>query len=292
MIFHHDPHRETLDLSHSLIGHSGDETLCYKTVNGQQVQLSRYLPPAFDPGRRYPALFLIHGGAWYSRMIFPDQPDWQGDYLGFLARYFAEQGMTAFSIDYRLADEDGQAEGHQIADCCQDCLDAAAFLLDHAEKFGIDLNRVSILGESAGGHLAGYVAASFRRPGFQFRRAFLVNPLTDLTRDDWQIMVPRHSSHPLLAGLQPEQFGKALSPLFLFTAQACPVTLLHGEADSIVPPAHSQLLYDRLTQLDVPADLHWMANTDHAFLLAEYTPFQSACYAAVRIIHKYLTETG
>ena len=143
MIFHHDPQTETLDLSPSISGHSGNETVCYKTVNGQQVLLSRYLPPGFEPGRMYPALFLIHGGAWYSRMIFPDQAGWQGDYLGFLARYFAEQGMATFSIDYRLADEDGQAEGHQIADCCQDCLDAVTFLLDHASEFGIDPNRVS-----------------------------------------------------------------------------------------------------------------------------------------------------
>ena len=46
--------------------------------------------------------------------------------------------------------------------------------------------------------------------------------------------------------------------------------MLHGEQDSVVYPFHSMKFYDPLNACGVKTELDFIANTNHAFLLAEY----------------------
>lgn len=87
------------ELASCIMRHSADKTVCYKTVAGEPLSLALFLPKGEPPFR---TLLLIHGGGWRSRKIFEDQSCWQGDYLGFLARYFADRGWLCACIDYRL----------------------------------------------------------------------------------------------------------------------------------------------------------------------------------------------
>ena len=78
------------DFSSAMARHSGDETRVYKTVGDEKLRISLYYPRDYDPARRYPLLVCVHGGGWASRKVFPDQEEWAGDYLGFLARRYAD----------------------------------------------------------------------------------------------------------------------------------------------------------------------------------------------------------
>ena len=120
MIYFHKLEAIDMDLTAAILGHSADETVVYKEVNGSPICLGYYFPKDFDRTKKYPAFILIHGGGWESHKIFADQPHWQGDYLGFLARYYADKGMVCVSVDYRLARECGQAAGYEIIDCYED----------------------------------------------------------------------------------------------------------------------------------------------------------------------------
>ena len=57
----------------------------------KRLILSLYEPPHYDAGGSYPLLVLVHGGGWQSRKVFADQAELAGDYLGFLARRYAEK---------------------------------------------------------------------------------------------------------------------------------------------------------------------------------------------------------
>ena len=169
-----------IELTSSIARHSGNENLAYKVVDGKPIYLSIFYPLDYKRDYKFPVLFLIHGGGWESHKIFEGETNWQGDYLGYLARYFSDKGYICISIDYRLMQEMGQKEGYQLTDLYSDCKDAVNYILDHESKLKIDITRAYVLGESAGGHLAGLLATKYRRENFSFKCAFLVNAITDL----------------------------------------------------------------------------------------------------------------
>lgn len=283
MLYFHKLEAIDIDLTAAVLGHSADETVVYKDVNGSPICLGYYFPKDFDRTMKYPAFILIHGGGWESHKIFADQSHWQGDYLGFLARYYADKGMVCVSVDYRLASECGQAAGYEIIDCYEDCCDAVDYVLAHADRYGVDTGKLYLLGESAGGHLAGAVATFHYDRRYRFGKVFLVNPITHL-EDRWKAYVPRESAHPRLKGLTLEERSRFLSPLYQLSEDMSDTVLIHGESDAVVAPEHSKRFYERMKGLSKSCELHVIENTDHAFLLAEYYNGLAACDIALNII--------
>lgn len=287
MIYYYKPEDKELDLRHAVSCHSADKTIAYKTVAGEPVYLGYYLPADFDETKKYPLFVFVHGGGWSSHMIFDDQPRWQGDYLGYLARYYADKGFVCVSMDYRLAREDGQAEGYELIDCYEDCCDAMDYVLVHAAEYGIDTEEIYLLGESAGGHLAGALATFHYDRSYPFKKAFLINPITHL-EDGWKTRVPANSTHPRLAALSLEERAAFLSPLYQICENTCDTVLIHGQSDSVVDPQHARRFYDRMKELSGSCELHLIEETGHAFLLAEYTRQIAACKIGIGIIDKVL----
>lgn len=276
--------------------HSGDENRVYKSVAGEELTLSLYYPSDYDKAQRYPLIVFVHGGGWQTRRIFDDQAEWSGDYLGFLARYYAGRGYLCASIDYRLMRPRGQAGGWQLIDLCRDCADAVAYLKAHADEMCIDLSRTAVLGESAGGYLA---AAMTTLPLFDtafFKTAVLVNPITDLSDPRWGAYAAEESSDTLLAGLSLAERQRYLSPCAHITNATCPALLLHGACDSVVLPFHALKYHDLLTACAQTARLELIENTNHAFLLAEYMRdlgiAPAALQQAVRAIDVWLKDMG
>ena len=58
-------------------------------------------------------------------------------------------------------------------------------------------------------------------------------------------------------------------PIMHVTADDPPFLLIHGERDTLVPYEQSQLMYDRLVQTNVPAQLVIVKNTGHSFVSAD-----------------------
>jgi len=68
-------------------------------------------------------------------------------------------GVAVLSVDYRLAPE------HPIPAPLEDCYAGLAYLHEHAEELGLDVSRIGIGGESAGGGLAAALAIKARDAG-------------------------------------------------------------------------------------------------------------------------------
>lgn len=278
-----------IDFHNSIARHSGDRTVAYQTVASVPVYMSFYYPPNITQ-QKFPAIVLIHGGGWLSHKIFPDQDgQWQGDYLGFLARYYADHGFVCISIDYRLSREDCQCEHYQLIDCYDDCACAMDHILENAESHHINTDRMYVLGESAGGHLAGMLATSYTRKNFQFRKAFLINAILDFEHCDKYIeRIPKQTQHPALAQLSFIERARYLSPVCHIREDTCPVVLIHGAADTTVNPSQSTSFEKAMQYRGRICDLHIIENTDHAFLLAEYTDNLIATQVGVSILNTYL----
>lgn len=119
------------------------------------------------PGRRRPSgsLVWIHGGGMVTGAAWIDH--------ALCNRLAQELSLLVVSVDYRLAPE------HLFPAGVEDCFAALAWLHQHAEQLGIDVERVAVAGASAGGGLAATVAQMATDRGVPLAFQGLVYPMLD-----------------------------------------------------------------------------------------------------------------
>jgi acetyl esterase/lipase len=113
------------------------QTLAYKPASGTDIHADVYRPDGASP---LPGILWLHGGG----LIFGDRtaiaPDQLERYLG--------AGFVVVSADYRLAPET------KLDVIIEDLQDAYAWVRHQGpSRFGIDRDRISVVGHSAGGYL-------------------------------------------------------------------------------------------------------------------------------------------
>lgn len=124
----------------------------------------RVYRPLTDAANR-PALVWIHGGAW----VFGDLEMPESDHVA--RRLAAWADAVVVAVDYRLA-----LDGVHFPVPHDDCWAAYAWTRDHADELGIDPDRISVGGGSAGANLAAGVALRGRDAGTPPAQALLVYP--------------------------------------------------------------------------------------------------------------------
>lgn len=85
----------------------------------------------------------------------------------------AALGITIVSVDYRLAPE------HPYPAALNDCFAALRWTHQYASKIGVDVSRIAVGGDSAGGGLAASVCQSARGTDFEIAFQHLVYPMLD-----------------------------------------------------------------------------------------------------------------
>ena len=86
-----------------------------------------------------PAVIMVHGGFFqFGRRS--DRPRWDA--------WLAEQGYVVFDIDYRLAPPPRWKDAPGDVKC------AVGWVKENAESYGVDSDRIALMGDSAGGHLS------------------------------------------------------------------------------------------------------------------------------------------
>ncbi len=106
--------------------------------SNHQIPVRIYLPLNFE--KNSPAIIYFHGGGWVLGGI---------ETHDHLTRELANAtNAVVISVDYRLAPE------HHFPIPLEDCADAVKFVFNHCEEFDIDVNRIAVGGDSAGGNLS------------------------------------------------------------------------------------------------------------------------------------------
>lgn len=113
-----------------------ERDIAYAPGGDRSHRLDVYSPPGPGP---HPVLMYVHGGGF---RILSKETHW------IFGTRFAAAGFVVFNISYRLAPE------HPFPVGFHDVLRAYEFVLDQAERFGGDLSRLVVAGESAGANLA------------------------------------------------------------------------------------------------------------------------------------------
>lgn len=118
-----------------------DETHIYSRPGGEALSLDVYRGRKERPDALTPAVMFIHGGGFSKG---------SRSFGAANMRWYAKHGWTVISIDYRLARDDRPT--WNLANRDVEC--ALAWTAEHAKALGIDINRLTISGTSAGGSLA------------------------------------------------------------------------------------------------------------------------------------------
>jgi len=95
-------------------------------------------------GGARPVVVNFHGGGWVQGS--PDQSAWLA------SRVAAGTGAVVVSPSYRLAPE------HPFPAATDDTWEALGWIVENAERLGLDADRLAVMGDSAGGNLAAVAA--------------------------------------------------------------------------------------------------------------------------------------
>ena len=175
-----------------------------------------------------------------------------------VAEAFNRVGVTAFVLRYRV----GPTYHSTVS--LLDGERAVRFVRHHATRFGIDPNRVGMLGFSAGGHLTLAVGTSDLHE----------QPHTEDTIDQQSsipnFLVPVYAvSNGLVRGRKASEYLPTDTKVSSTTP---PTFLVHTHEDAIVPAAQSTLFYNALLEAGVPAELHVFGYGEHGVGLASGDP--------------------
>ncbi|MEZ4240567.1 MAG: alpha/beta hydrolase [Myxococcota bacterium] len=149
--------------------------LSYDASAGVALLGDLYLPGAVRADRG--AIVVLHGGGWED---CGRRRDAVGETAYGLALLL---GVPVFNVEYRLRQEGGGYPGNVRDVAC-----AARFLADAAAEYGFDPDRIALVGESAGAHLAlitpvvGDREAGACGPLPPITGVVAVSPVTDLPR--------------------------------------------------------------------------------------------------------------
>lgn len=203
-----------------------------------------------------PALLWIPGGGWRGAD--------KNLMLGEMTE-FARAGYVVASMYYRSS-----AEGH-FPDQMIDVKTAIRFLRAHAAEYEIDPDRIGVFGRSAGGHLAAMAAMNTddyengEWEGYSSKVQACcdmfgpTDMLALMEAEEKKFADPKFRWHKIedthggaLMGGDPatiKERAHAASPVELVNPAMCPMQILHGDSDPIVPIAlSSDRLYDRICE--------------------------------------------
>lgn len=195
-----------------------------------------------------PAVLIVHGGSWNSRG--------RGDH-GQTAQRLAHSGYVAATIEYRLV-PDGVFPA-----AAEDCFCALAFLRAHAQEYGLDPQRVALMGYSAGGQLVSLLGVHAEDPelqdpgcpaGLTFAPAAVIDGAGPADLRDMAGAAAVDAFVGVDLAEHPEVWAAA-SPIDWVSADDPPFLIVHAERDLVVEVSQSRRFRDRLRERGVDARL-------------------------------------
>lgn len=215
----------------------------------------------------HPVVVIIHGGCWLAAYDLT--------LMDAMATNLTEQGYATWNLEYRRVGNPAGGWPNTFTDVAR----GVNHLRTIAATYPLDLDRVVVVGHSAGGHLALWLAGMPQLPSDSpiavadplpltgiVSLAGITDPATYLVREGGGCGA---SVDELLGGL-PEQVPThyqqgspfALAPL------GVPQVLITGAADHIVPVSHIEPYYEKARAGGDPVELVIVEGAGHFEVIA------------------------
>lgn len=234
------------------------------------VRISSVVKPTltkFTPAKPNGVSVIICPGGGYARLAI--------DHEGVeVAKAFNEHGITAFVLKYRLPNDSIMVD--KTLGPLQDAQQAIRMVREQAAAWGLDRNKIGIMGFSAGGHVASTASTHFD---------FLADAtLKDTTsvRPDFSILIypvismidsiTHMGSKNNLLGKNPSaELVKQFSNELQVTKNTPPAFLVQAGDDRTVPVENSVRYYQACIKNKVPVEMHLYPAGGHGFGLHNKT---------------------
>lgn len=248
----------------------------YAAIPGiRPLELDLWLPPtAGHCEHSVPLVVFLHGGGWRlgsRRSAGPAYPATEP------FERVARAGVAVASIDYRLSGEAvWPAQLH-------DAKAAVRWLRSRADELGIDGDRITAWGESAGGHLAELLGLTIENADLEgavgvqdgssrvtaVAAWYAPSDIAALDVDNGIEPGDPTTREALLLGAPPAavpDLAAQASPITHVSPAAPPMLVLHGRADRLVACVQSQRLHTALAAAGTGVELHLYDGADHMWL--------------------------
>jgi acetyl esterase/lipase len=232
----------------------------YTEVAGEPLRYDHYRPLGVSGPT--PAVVFVHGGGWTGGD--PSQAGGNG-------MHFARRGIATISLSYRLA------PAHRFPAALDDVRRGLRHVRKNAAEFGVDPDRLVLMGLSAGAHLAMLAHLAREAP------ALAPDLPADLrtVAEDVVGVIAHYGPYDLgrrkqIDGWDPigdlmgeraadPEWIRLASPVQHAAAATAPVLLIHGTADAVVSHRESERMHAALVGAGRASELLLLDGAPHAF---------------------------
>ena len=256
------------------------ESFWFPGANGTKVQGFLVKPPNFDPSKKYPVKFLIHGGpqgAWGDAWSYRWNPELFAA-NGYVVVMINPRGSTGYGQKF-LEEVSGDWGGRPYIDLMKG--------LDYAEQHYsfIDKNRECALGASYGGYMADWVLTHTNRFKCIVTHDGMYNPQSafgtteELWFNEWEfrplagtgpdaVVEQTKPAHPWDFYDKPasEDPFRKWSPMLAIKNAHTPTLVVHSQRDMRLDVSEGLQLFTALQLLGVPSRMLYFPDEGHWIL--------------------------
>jgi dipeptidyl aminopeptidase/acylaminoacyl peptidase len=235
------------------------ETIRWKSKDGTEIEGVLRKPSNYDPQKKYPLAFIIHGG---PTSFDPESLLEYGEVLYYPSVQFANKDILTLKVNYRGSIGRGQAflELNKDNLGVGDLWDVES-AIDYLDKKGIiDTSKVGCMGWSQGGYISAFV-------GIHSKRFTAVSVGAGIA--DWYTYhicndIPMFTTHYLSGSpFRDRKLYEKTAPISKIKEAQTPMLIQHGEADQRVPVANAKELYRGLKEMKIHVELFIFPGMGH-----------------------------
>ncbi|CAD5912609.1 Carboxylesterase NlhH [Planktothrix tepida] len=238
--------------------------IAYRQINDVRVYLDIYKPRNLTGTNK--TLVAIHGGGWISGTKEEVLPQ----LIPFLT-----QGWSVVNVEYRLGTVALAPAAVEDVRC------ALRWVFSNGSKYQFDLNKIVVIGGSAGGHLATLCSILPNSAGFdrlteisdynhsenlpKLNVAAIINLFGIMDVNDILSGINRKDYAVFWFGKQPniEELAHKISPINYVRSGLPPVLTIHGNQDELVPYQQAVKMHQKLDDFRVPNQLLTLTGAGH-----------------------------
>jgi len=255
-------HNEPMQVTHmndallSQIDMQPLESFTFRGANDEEVQGFMVKPPGFDPNKKYPLKFLIHGGpqgAWGNDWTYR----WNAELFAATGNYVVVMINFHGSTGY----------GQKFTDSISGDWGGAPYLdlmkgLDYVEKTYpfIDKNREAALGASYGGYMANWILGHTDRfkcivsHDGMFNTESAYGTTEELWFPEWEFKGPPWKNREMYRKFSPHLFADKFKT---------PTLVVHGQNDYRLDVSEGFQLFTTLQRLGIPSKMLYFPDEGH-----------------------------